>query len=163
MGKKSIFRNTTQAFIALTTLVLLRAPVFGDEVRYELTFDSTWSAATHPVDYPANAHYSGTVGLTHTENYTLWAPGTLSSPGIKELAERGVPNPLNSEVAAAIADGHGFEEVRLSAISTTPASKSSQFRASSTHPLLSFASMIAPSPDWIVGAHDVPLQQDGIK
>ena len=33
--------------------------------RYNLTFNATWSAQTHPTEFPASAHFSGLIGMTH--------------------------------------------------------------------------------------------------
>ena len=40
----------------------------GGDARYRVTFQATWSAETHPTNFPANPHFSGLVGATHNEN-----------------------------------------------------------------------------------------------
>ena len=154
--------NSLPQTIAILVAISLTSLTSADEARYRLTFDATWSESTHPVDYPENAHFSGTLGLTHNADFSLWSPGELSTPGIKVIAETGRTEPLNEEVQAAIDAGTGFRSLRLSGFSTTPLAQSVEFVASSTHPLVSFTSMIAPSPDWIVGVHDIPLKADGL-
>lgn len=147
---------------AILLVVSLTSITIADEARYRLTFDSTWSEETHPADYPSAAHYSGTLGLTHNSEFSLWSPGEFSTPGIKTIAETGGTGPLGDEVQAAIDAGSGFNSLRLTGFPTTPMSRSVEFVASSTHPLVSFASMIAPSPDWIVGVHDIALKENGL-
>lgn len=56
----------------------------------ELTciFDNDWSEATHPIDYPGtDAHWSPMVLAAHSDQYLMWANGTLASNGIVSVAE----------------------------------------------------------------------------
>lgn len=44
--------------IVLVTLLLGMAElVVAETVRYEVTFDAPWSAATHPTSFPPNPHF----------------------------------------------------------------------------------------------------------
>src|SRR5437762_12358166 len=72
---------------------------------YTVTFTSTWSATTHPVDFPTSAHFSGLIGATHSDQVVFWRDGELASPGIQAMAELGSKNPLGDEIAAAIGAG----------------------------------------------------------
>jgi len=56
---------------------------------YTVTFTSTWSASTHPVDFPTSAHFSGLIGATHSNRVVFWRTGELASPGIQAMAELG--------------------------------------------------------------------------
>src|SRR5262245_10923006 len=56
---------------------------------YTVTFTSTWSASSHPVDFPANAHFSGLIGATHDDRVRFWREGELASAGIQAMAELG--------------------------------------------------------------------------
>jgi hypothetical protein len=38
------------------------------DARYRLTFNATWSAQTHPNDFPPSPHFSGLIGMTHNSN-----------------------------------------------------------------------------------------------
>ena len=56
----------------------------------ELTciFNNDWSEATHPIDYPGtDAHWSPMVLAAHSDQYEMWASGTLASNGIVSVAE----------------------------------------------------------------------------
>jgi hypothetical protein len=72
-------------------------------VRYRATFRATWSAATHPSDFPATAHFSPLVGGTHNGQVRLWTEGGIATDGIKDMAERGLTSTLSTEVSAASA------------------------------------------------------------
>jgi hypothetical protein len=50
-------------------------------------FQSEWSQANHPIDYPSNAHWSPIVLASHSEGYQMWSYGNLASRGVQEVAE----------------------------------------------------------------------------
>lgn len=128
---------------------------------YEVTFQATWSAATHPTDFPSNPHFSGLIGATHNAQTVLWEPGGVATPGIRNMAETGGKSPLTSELQDLIDAGMAEALVSGGGISRSPGDVSVTFTTSQEFPLLSLTSMIAPSPDWFVGVHGLPLFQDG--
>ncbi|MEM6319123.1 MAG: spondin domain-containing protein, partial [Bacteroidota bacterium] len=125
--------------------------------RYRVTFNAAWSAATHPTDFPSNPHFSGLIGLTHNNSVKLFETGQLASAGIVSMAETGSKSPLTSEIQSLITSGSGGELLSGGGISNSPGSVSFEFDISSSHPLVSLTSMIAPSPDWFVAVRDVDL------
>src|SRR5262245_52300212 len=70
--------------------------------RYRVMFRSTWSATTHPIDFPSTAHFSSLVGGTHNGQVTFWRDGGIATDGIKDMAERGLTSTLSTEIGAAI-------------------------------------------------------------
>ncbi len=146
----------------LASIVLLAIPasVFAEVVQYEVTFDSLWTAETHPIDYPSGAHYSAHIGATHNADYTLWGPGEISTEGMKNLAELGTGSPGDAEIEAAIEAGTAYGFLRMPAPRPV-GTQSRRFNVSSEFPLMSLVTMIAPSPDWFVGFRDVDLQDGG--
>ena len=74
----------------------------GGDARYRVTFQATWSAETHPTNFPANPHFSGLVGATHNENNRIWQRGKLASDGIELMAETGGKSQLLAEIDALI-------------------------------------------------------------
>src|SRR5262245_24271082 len=78
-------------------------PTPAATARYSVSFEATWSAPTHPTDFPANAHFSPLIGATHSARVGFWQPGGPASPGIQAMAERGRTSPLDAEMDAAIA------------------------------------------------------------
>jgi hypothetical protein len=134
----------------------------AETAQYRVTFDATWSAETHPDDFPAaNAHFSGLIGGTHNASVRFWEPGAMASEGIERMAEVGSKSPLDAEVGAAISAGTAFGVISGGGIGTSPGSVSVTFDMSDQFPLVSLVSMIAPSPDWFVGVHDFSLRADG--
>ena len=128
---------------------------------YQLVFLSTWSQATHPVQFPSNAHFSPLVGATHVAATSFWQPGTLASPGIKNMAERGMTAPLSSEVQAAITAGQAQQVLLYGALGTSPGTQTITFTVAAEFPMLTLVTMLAPSPDWFVGVHGLPLFSNG--
>lgn len=129
--------------------------------RYSVTFESTWTAATHPTDFPSNAHFSRLVGGTHAAAARFWAPGLLASPGIEDMAERGATTPLDSEIQTAIGAGTAQGLILGGGIGRSPGSTSVEFEIRRDFPLVTLVSMVAPSPDWFVGVHDLNLIEQG--
>lgn len=128
---------------------------------YRLVFNATWSAETHPTDFPSNPHFSGLIGGTHSDAVTFWQEGELASPGIKSMAETGSKTLLQGEVQDAMADGDAEAVISGGGISPSPGSVSVEFTVSVEYPLATVVSMIAPSPDWFVGTSGYPLLQEG--
>ena len=144
--------------VLLFALVWLAAPALAQsEATYSVTFESTWSADTHPDGFPGNPHFSGLVGATHASGIKLWEPGGKASPGIESMAETGAKSTLIAESDALIGSG---VEATLSGggLGTSPGSVSMTFTASESHAYVSLVSMLAPSPDWFVGVNGLALR-----
>ena len=134
----------------------------GGDARYRVTFQATWSAETHPTNFPANPHFSGLVGATHNENNRIWQRGELASDGIELMAETGGKSQLLAEIDALIEAGTAHAALSGGGLSTSPASVSLEFDIVSSHPFVTLVSMLAPSPDWFVGVSNLfLLSEDG--
>jgi hypothetical protein len=126
-----------------------------------VVFDSTWSAETHPTDFPSTAHYSGLIGGTHGSAGSFWEEGSVATEGIRQMAERGRKSPLDADVQQAIAGGLAEHLLSGPELDVTPGSASLEFDVSQGFPLVTLVSMIAPSPDWFVGVSGLALLQNG--
>ena len=150
--------------LALTLLLLF---ILGGEAvaqstaTYEVTFESTWSATTHPDGFPGNPHFSGLIGGTHDSTATFWAEGETASLGIKNMAETGSKTALRSEVDRAIEFGTAEAVLDGGGIGTSPGARQLTFSLSETYPLVTLVSMLAPSPDWFVGVGGLRLREQG--
>jgi hypothetical protein len=129
--------------------------------RYRVTFESTWSAETHPADFPSNPHFSPLVGGTHSSRVRFWTPTGAASAGIERMAEEGRTSPLDSEVQAAIGAGTAFSLILGNGIPRSPGVASAEFEIGRDHALVSLVSMVAPSPDWFVGVDSMSLVEGG--
>ena len=130
--------------------------------RYRLTFNATWSVQTHPNEFPANAHFSDLIGLTHNGNAMLFTNGEIASDGIKNMAETGSKNPLEAEIQNFISNGTGFTLISGGGIGSSPGEVNLEFDIIISHSLVSVVSMLAPSPDWFIAVSDIDLfENDG--
>jgi hypothetical protein len=137
------------------------ASPLDETTRYDVVFHSPWSAATHPVDYPSDSHFSRLVGGTHGPGVSFWRDGERASQGIKDMAERGRTSPLDQEIAAAVAAGLAERVFTGPAVDQTPGSATMSFEISRRFPLVTLVTMVAPSPDWFVGVAGLSLLEDG--
>ena len=129
--------------------------------RYHVTFQATWSASSHPLEFPSSAHFSPLIGGTHTAQASFWREGGMATDGIIDMAERGLTTRLSAEINLAIAAGTAEHLVTGSNIGSSPGSATADFEISQTQPFVTLVTMIAPSPDWFVGVSAVALFQNG--
>ena len=131
--------------------------------RYQVVFDATWSQATHPTNWPANAHWSGPVGGVHNGAVHFFRLGETSSEGIRKMAELGQQATLLAEVAAAQTNGTAHFQLAGLGLGASPGSRLLVFPQAMNrdYPLVTLCSMIAPSPDWFVGVDSLSLVENG--
>ena len=162
----SLPRLATRVGLSLILIFTILAGTYGpnvtaqsdDTAQYRVTFTSTWSAQTHPTDFPSsNPHFSGLIGGTHNSSVTFWAPGGLATQGIETMAESGGTGDLRDEVEDAINDGNAERVLAGGGLGDSPDSTTYDFTISKEYPLVTLVSMIAPSPDWFVGVHGQSL------
>jgi len=134
------------------------APSFAD---YRITFEATWSAESHPTQFPASAHFSGLVGAVHNDQVTFWEPGQIATDGIELMAETGGKSIFLSEINSAIDSGYALSAIDGPGISVSPGSASIEIRVTTDNPKVTLATMLAPSPDWFTGFHNIRFYEDG--
>lgn len=148
--------------LCITVLLALTPAGWAQSTAsYRVTFESTWSAATHPDGFPPNPHFSGLVGATHTDAASLWALGALASDGIERMAETGSKTALLAEVDALLDAGTAGAALSGGGIGLSPGEVSLTFEIQESHALVSLVSMLAPSPDWFVGVAGLDLRAGG--
>jgi hypothetical protein len=113
---------------------------------YRVTFEATWSAATH-ANFPTGAHFSNVIGASHAAEGPLFRPGQRASTGIKDMAERGNNTALRAEIAGLQNSGAAFRSMEASYFNS-PGTVADTIRLDAAHPRLSLVTMIAPSPVW---------------
>jgi hypothetical protein len=155
-------KHVYMAFAVASVLTAAQLALADDtSAKYTVTFDGTWSAATHPIEYPSNAHFSGLIGATHDAGYVLFREGRTATDGLEKLAEMGAHSPLDKEIRAAIDKGVAGALIESDPLFDLPALTSVTFTIDPKHPMVSFVAMIAPSPDWFAGAADMSLRENG--
>jgi len=129
------------------------------EVTYQLTFTSTWNATDFPTNFPGDPHFSPVIGATHNDQDYLWRTGELSSAGLEQVAETGATSIYQTELAQKKTEGN-VDNIFKGGRIESPDTGTVQFKANTSHPLVSAISMIAPSPDWFVGIRDINLYEN---
>lgn len=147
--------------LASAVFIVSAVPALADApARYSVTFDGTWSAQTHPLEYPSGAHFSGLVGATHNGDFALFAEGATATAGLERLAEAGAHKPLDDEIRAAVRDGKAGALFEGAPIFAPPGRAQAAFEIDARHPMVSLVAMIAPSPDWFAGVANVSLYEN---
>jgi len=129
--------------------------------EYTVIIKSTWTRASHPFEYPSDAHFSGMIGAAHNAQYSIFAIGRRPTPGLERLSEEGKHSPLDTEIRAAIDQGNALMLFESGGLKNWKDSMVAKVRVDPAHPLVSVVNMIAPSPDWFTGASDVNLAENG--
>ena len=124
-----------------------------DGAEYTLVLRSNWTAANHPVEYPAGAaHFSGIIGTAHDASFALFQDGAMPTPGLEALSEMGKHTPLDMEIRVADSAGHSANLFTTGPLKNFSDSIVATLRVDAKHPTVSLVAMIAPSPDWFAGA-----------
>ena len=147
------------SLIALATAATAAAA--QDTAEFELVVDITWSRDTAPFEFPEGAHISRLVGATHHSRYVMFRDGDTASSGIELMAENGRGSVLQSELAEAMRRNRVGTVFETPGLTAPPGQITTRFTTTKDHFLVSFTTMIAPSPDWFTGAADVRLVVDG--
>uniref|UniRef100_A0A667ZTZ7 Spondin-1 n=1 Tax=Myripristis murdjan TaxID=586833 RepID=A0A667ZTZ7_9TELE len=124
--------------------------------KYRLTFYGNWSEKVHPKDYPRRAnHWSALIGASHSRSYVLWEYGGYASEGVRQVAELGSPIKMEEEIRQKGDDVLTVIKTKAQWPAWQPlnlrAAPSAEFSVDRTRHLMSFLTMLGPSPDWNVG------------
>jgi hypothetical protein len=147
---------------SLVCLAAAQAVSSEPTVRYQVTFERTWSAETHPQDFPLLAHFSPVIGATHNGGFEIFPTGKPATAGVERLCEEGKHQPLDAEIRAAVETGAAGALIETpDPLRSVPGKATATFEIDATHPMVSIGAMIAPSPDWCAVAADVALYENG--
>ncbi|KAA0714627.1 Spondin-1 F-spondin [Triplophysa tibetana] len=124
--------------------------------KYRVTFFGNWSEKLHPKDYPRRAnHWSALIGASHSKSYVLWEYGGYASDGVKQVAELGSPVKMEEEIRQKGDEVLTVLKLKAQWPAWQPlnvrAAPSAEFSVDRTRHLMSFLTMLGPSPDWNVG------------
>jgi hypothetical protein len=129
---------------------------------YEITITRSWSDVTHPLDWPGvTGHFTGGIGATHGDTYAMFGVGKIATPGLEMLSQKGMATPFDQELASAKSRGAVGAIFQYGPIWTAGGTSSLQLRATDAFPMVSFANMLAPSPDWFTGITAIELKRNG--
>jgi hypothetical protein len=146
----SLLTSTAVAQYTVISQVPSDIPLF-QPVEVSCEFTNSWSAASHPIDYPNNAHWSPMVLASHTPNWEMWTPAWKTDEGIRNIAETGSTDKLYERLGWSglyVLDHAEGSTIYLSETQTT---KIGPVALDVDRSYLTTISMIAPSPDWFSG------------
>ena len=148
---------SARLLLALAALLVI-TPAQGkaQSATYSVTFQGTWTTTVTPDGVPGGAHFSPLIGAVHNDQVTFWSEGGTASAGIESMAEVGGTNALKTDITAAGSNAGAVIE-RIGNIGAT-ATVTADFTVTSTHPLVTLLTMVAPSPDWFVGVSGLSLR-----
>jgi Spondin_N len=124
------------------------------EASYKIIFRLKWQNPEFAV--PAGAHVTALTGMIHSKDTSLWNTGSLATRGLEDVAEEGNSMNMNMELDAIIAEKKALSKFLLPAPLVT-GGLDTVLNFNTSYSCISFTSMIAPSPDWFMGLHNVDL------
>lgn len=127
--------------------------------RYRVEFESLfcdYDRYGYPATCPEDPHTSGIFAVTHNDHDPLWRLGEYASPGIKDMAETGNLTLLRQEWDEHARKDHALYHKSHGGISGV-GTATFEITVNKDYSLFSFATMLAPSPDWFVGMDQVEL------
>jgi len=122
---------------------------------YRITLSLTWDDSN-----VTGRHYTTIIGAIHASKVSFWQLSGMATEGIREMAEQGATAVLTQEVQAAIAAGTAKSVISFNG-GNAPGMSTGVVEVSPDFPLVTFGSMIAPSPDWFVGVSALDLCEAG--
>ncbi|XP_017787467.1 PREDICTED: spondin-1 [Habropoda laboriosa] len=131
-----------------------------DEAKYSLTMEGIWSNVTHPKDFPFSlwlTHFSDVIGASHVPTFSFWGKDHIATDGFRQLAEWGSASGVEAELRANSNQLRTLVKAAGLWYPNVNSNTSTSFRVDKNHPMLSVASMLGPSPDWVVGVSKLNL------
>ncbi len=158
-GVQSLTATAADGVAAEINAVAGEVEPASDTAIYSVAFNATWSATTHPTDFPSGAHFSPLIGAVHNDSASFWVSGETATPGIEQMAETGGTGLLTREIRAEIPD-NAISVINGRGISSPASTTISEVIVTLDHPLITLVTMIAPSPDWFVGTAGQSMQDE---
>lgn len=121
---------------------------------YTLTFETNFTADTHPTDYPDNASFGPIVVITHAPEVSVFQLGQLASAGLESYVEDGDVGALGSFISTELGE-EGDGQFAISSVSAVGPETTTTLSATitPTRTRITVLARISPSPDWFVGVN----------
>lgn len=161
--KNAFLLAVVMLFLGCSSNDNLSNPVNSDETKatYKVEFIMNWNASNFPKNFPLNDHFSPLIGWVHNSTTTFFDETTTASVGIKTMAETGGTSILKSEINTKIKSGEGLKVISGSGLGSGTGTITVEIEVTKKNPLVTLATMIAPSPDWYVALVDANLYENG--
>lgn len=132
----------------------VKTPYIFSEASYKMTVTMNWTSPQFSI--PAGAHVTTIIGMIHSQDTFLWKQNVLATPGLEDVAEVGNTIKMNGELDEIIAKNKALSKFQIAAPLITGTTETT-LKFNTVFSYISFASMIAPSPDWFMGLSNVNL------
>lgn len=133
--------------------------------NYDISVTTTWNATDHGSaalgnDIPGGAHWSPLAIVTHKNNNEFLELGKLASNGVQSIAETGSTVSFQNEFNIAKDAGNADQYLQsgFSPFAAISSASINNITVSEAYPLVTFLSMIAPSPDWFIAVNSKSLR-----
>ncbi|KAK4468740.1 hypothetical protein MN116_007916 [Schistosoma mekongi] len=143
---------------------------------YKLIFTGLWTKTTHPKDWPIHnpgaLHWTNLIGATHAPGFQIYRIGEPASAGVQAVCTYGDTTVIKQSLGIAATNTGSLGGVPsgtqrgstgigplLSLVSapgmwgeeTLEETRTTYVAVNRTHPLISFLTMLGPSPNWCTG------------
>ena len=145
--------------LAALVVLQLATAVAAQDVAYTLRIELNWSLET-VATLPDNPHWSRLIAFTHSDRYVLFKDGDTASSGLALVATNGRVSVLDAELAEGRRRDRVAEQHVLPGLPDGQGVFETELRLSEKHHRVSFATMLAPSPDWFTGVSGIALRTD---
>ena len=159
VGTQTLTASVTDAVFTEVRAVAGSIDPPSDTAIYSIAFEATWSATTHPTDFPSGAHFSPLIGAVHAGTVNLWKVGDIASPGIEQMAETGGTSLLRGEIQGRMPAG-ALSVVSGNGIGSPGSTTIPKVIVNLDYSHITLVTMIAPSPDWFVGISGLSLRDE---
>lgn len=130
------------------------------KATYNLRVRNMWEEPMFE-NVPEGAVFSPLTAVSHSRRYSAFTLFGYATPGVQNIAELGDNSVFLEELMSA--DAAPF--IRSVAVGEGPIAGGEEenlmLEVDCMHPTVSFISMVAPSPDWIVAVGSLDLMKDG--
>lgn len=138
----------------------------ADTVLYRITIDNQWNPDDYPDAFPEDAHFSHLGGATHNDTVSFWNYGEQLTPAMVWMAETGnVDQIVQQDFQQAMDNDNAYSTIweRRYTPEQLPGPGTSEriIRMHPDFPLVTFVTMLGPSPDWFVGVSGYDLTEAG--
>mmetsp|Transcript_22830 Transcript_22830/g.38019 ORF Transcript_22830/g.38019 Transcript_22830/m.38019 type:complete len:216 (+) Transcript_22830:944-1591(+) len=128
-----------------------------DRATYAVTVSLNWERDADDL-HPDNPHWSRLIAVAHSERYALFEDGQTASSGLALVATNGRVSVLEAELAEAMRRGRAGPPTVVPGLADGVGSFGFEIDVTQKLRRVSFATMLAPSPDWFSGARGVDLR-----
>ncbi|WP_300036636.1 spondin domain-containing protein [uncultured Roseobacter sp.] len=146
-------------FLAVLVLIAGTGNAAAQDVIYDVRVILNWSEDT-ALNPPTDAHWSRLIAFAHSKRYSLFTDGDTASSGLALVATNGRTNVLEAELSEASRRNRARAPVVLPGTPGGRAEFVFELALSERFHRVSFATMLAPSPDWFSGISGVSLRNE---